>query len=95
LIDAYFESRSATVGTDIAIPNRMRCQRIGGQATNQQCRRETSASRPAQEGSPGRRFQLTASLVGVSDGSCRDRWFVSVPDLSLCCEYRTAGTQNF
>src|SRR5260370_17552708 len=60
----------------------MRCARIGCQPTNQQCGRETSKC-PAQEGSTERRCELTSSLAGVSDGSCRDG-LVSVPDLSLC-----------
>src|SRR5258708_39192227 len=67
----------------------MRCERIGGQPTNQQCRREASKC-PAQEGSTERRCQLTSSLAGVSDGSCRDG-FVSVPDLSFCHLITTSG----
>ncbi len=76
-------------GTDIAIPNRMRCQRIGGQATNQQCRREMSKC-PAQEGSTERHCPLTSSLARVSDGSCRDG-FVYVRNLFLCDLITTSG----
>src|SRR5260370_13802451 len=67
----------------------MRCARIGCQPTNQQCGRETSKC-PAQEGSTERRCELTSSLAGVSDGSCRDG-LVSVPDLSLCHLIATSG----
>src|SRR5260370_31830479 len=67
----------------------MRCARIGCQPTNQQCGRETSKC-PAQEGSTERRCELTSSLAGISDGSCRDG-LVSVPDLSLCHSIATSG----